>query len=63
MQKHTHLLLSDEERLALRLLSVANDTNMSRMVAKLVMDAYISKEFELDKKHKRRIKKILKRWR
>lgn len=62
MLKHAHLLLSQEERLALRLLATAYGITMSRMVAKLVMDAYSKQKFQLPKKKMSKIKKLVKQW-
>ena len=62
MKSHTHLLLSSETRLKLRLLAAVYGVNMSNMAAKLIEEAYGADKQPVSKKAKRKVKKLIKKW-
>lgn len=60
--KHVHIVMTSETRLALRLLCAANDFTYTKMVEKLILDAYNQQKFRLPKRKMSKIKRIMKKW-
>lgn len=62
MEKHVHLLLSSDVRLHLKLLSAIHSKTMGQMISQLIDEAYNRDEMLITRKHKSKIKRLVKRW-
>jgi len=62
VKKDTHLLLSPVTRLKLKLLASIHGKNMSQMVGELVETAFEADDIEITKPLKKKMRRIIKRW-